>query len=261
MCYKLSSAGVCWLPGLGLTRCPWFWRGEPPCTCFRVMLFSKTFYNSWHVLHQTRETYPARQDWCRVDQSHWFPCCTDIMPPLPGYPHNSSHSVSYTGIIPPPPSQSIRTSHTFTYVNRVVEGHGASFNWRLCNYELPERYPAACHHKVRKHNIPMYIRCARAFLISGGASSLFLCLAVSLSVYFFFSLISSFFSPRKILTMRKEPDNGQLLGEPAGTCYGGGLVGGSVVGVGGAIPFHGLRRRNGCDGIRCGHVARGSENG
>lgn len=39
-------------------------------------------------------------------------------------------------------------SHTFTYVNRVVEGHGASFNWRLCNYEMPDKHPAPCHHKV-----------------------------------------------------------------------------------------------------------------
>lgn len=42
------------------------------------------------------------------------------------------------------------SSHAFTYVNRVVEGHGASFNWRLCNYEMPDRNPAACHHKVEK---------------------------------------------------------------------------------------------------------------
>ncbi|CAM9302235.1 unnamed protein product [Ectocarpus sp. 6 AP-2014] len=38
-------------------------------------------------------------------------------------------------------------SHTFTYINRVVEGPGASFNWRLCYYEMPERNPAPCHHK------------------------------------------------------------------------------------------------------------------
>eukprot|EP00903_Cladosiphon_okamuranus_P012867 g12018.t1 len=38
-------------------------------------------------------------------------------------------------------------SHSFTYVNRVVEGHGASFNWRLCHYEMPDRNPSACHHK------------------------------------------------------------------------------------------------------------------
>lgn len=46
---------------------------------------------------------------------------------------------------------SVPSSHTFTYINRVVEGPGASFNWRLCYYEMPERNPAACHHKV-KHN-------------------------------------------------------------------------------------------------------------
>ncbi|CAN0000598.1 unnamed protein product [Pylaiella littoralis] len=43
-------------------------------------------------------------------------------------------------------------SHTFTYVNRVVEGYGASFNWRLCHCEMPDRIPAACHHKEPDDN-------------------------------------------------------------------------------------------------------------
>lgn len=38
-------------------------------------------------------------------------------------------------------------SHNFIYINRVVEGHGASFNWRLCYDQAPDKIPSACHHR------------------------------------------------------------------------------------------------------------------
>ena len=59
---------------------------------------------------------------------------------------------------------------------------------------------------------------------------------------------------------KQEPDD-HGLGAPTGNGGGGGLAGAGGLGGGISLPFQGVRGKSGCDGIRCGHVARGSENG
>ena len=66
-------------------------------------------------------------------------------------------SLSFSFIFLSLPPRPFVCSHAFTYVNRVVEGHGASFNWRLCNYEMPDRNPSACHHKVHRRGSVLFV--------------------------------------------------------------------------------------------------------
>ncbi|CAN0370536.1 unnamed protein product [Ascophyllum nodosum] len=105
--------------------------------------------------------------------------------------------------------------HTFTYINRVVEGHGASFNWRLCYDQAPDKNPSACHHRDPDDS--------GGNGGSGGGGS----------------------------------GGGIGYGAPTGFGGGGGMAGAGGAG-GASLPLQG---QNGCDSVKCGHVARGNENG
>ena len=97
----------------------------------------------------------------------------------------------------------------------MVEGHGASFNWRLCYDQAPDKNPSACHHRDPDDS--------GGNGGSGGGGS----------------------------------GGGIGYGAPTGFGGGGGMAGAGGAG-GASLPLQG---QNGCDSVKCGHVARGNENG
>lgn len=116
-------------------------------------------------------------------------------------------------------------SHSFTYITRVVEGYGASFNWRLCSDEGSDKVPIACRHMAPAESDDS----SHGGGGGGGGGG----------------------------------GPGAGLGAPAGIGGGGGP--GGKAGVSASLAFMGGSiggaRKGGCDIVKCGHVVRGHENG